>query len=180
MEKMVLPRTLGHYKSSLNKLSSIDLESFAKKEIPGPLHKYQLNHKNTEPRVPTKVNFNKTMGRDNKCIPNATAPIHPVTQRVAKDKTAGPGSYDVERGLKRVSTLNKITNVTSVSGMSMLEGQKPNMLHKDKLKVKSERSFESMINMVKKRAPGVGQYKNVESAFDKTTRAPRSVSKKRH
>ena len=40
MDKMVLPRTMGLFKSTLNKLSSIDLESFAKKDIPGPLHKY--------------------------------------------------------------------------------------------------------------------------------------------
>ena len=41
MDNMTLPRSgMGQYKSSLTKISSIDLESFAKKDIPGPLHKY--------------------------------------------------------------------------------------------------------------------------------------------
>lgn len=75
---MVLKRTLGHYKSNLSKTSLIDLECQAKKEIPGPLNKYNVSHRLVEPKVPTKVNFNKTMGRDNKTIPNQTAPSAPV------------------------------------------------------------------------------------------------------
>lgn len=166
LDKMILPRTLGHYKSNLSKTSLIDLESQAKKEIPGPLNKYNVNHTLVEPKVPIKVNFNKSMGRDNKTH-NQTAPSAPTVQRIQKDKTAGPGTYDVEKGLQKVSTLQKIKNVTCISGLSMLEGQKPNMLHAEKLKVKSERSFETMVKMVKKRAPGVGCYTGVESAFDR-------------
>lgn len=143
LDKAVLPKTLGTYKSNLKKMSTIELESFAKKDIPGPLHKYNINHKHVEPKVPIKVNFNKTMGRDNKLIPNQTAPAAPVTLRIQKDKTAGPGTYDVEKGMKKISHINKVTNVTSVSGMSLLEGQKPNLMHVDKIKIKSERSFET-------------------------------------
>ena len=103
-------------------MSSIDLESFAKKEIPGPLHKYQLNHKHVEPRVPVKVNFNKAMGRDNHVIKNAQGPIAPTVQRIKKDKTAGPGSYETEKAMLRISSMSKIPNVSCISGMSMLEG----------------------------------------------------------
>lgn len=177
-DKMCLARTLGTYKSSLKKMSSIDLESFAKKELPGPLNKYRINYRLVEPREPFYAQISKSLGRDNK--PKGAPGTSINTRRIQKDNSAGPGTYNVEKGLLKLSSMVKPPYASSVSGLSMAEAAKPNLLHIDKLKVKSERGFERLVRMRKARAPGVGIYKNTESAFDMTSRLPRSLSKKRH
>ena len=81
----------------------------------------------------------------------------------------------------RLSTLPKAPLATSVSGLGTAEASKPNLLHVEKVqKVRSERSFERLIRLAQKKAPGVGTYKNTESAFDRTSRGPPSLAKKRH
>ena len=52
---------------------------------------------------------------------------------IEKDKSAGPGTYDIDPGLNRLSYTMRVPNTTSVTGMSMAEGGKPNVLHVEKL-----------------------------------------------
>lgn len=100
--------------------------------------------------------------------------------KIKKEKTAGPGSYQIEPGMKLISSNPRSTGVT-FHGFSVIEGMKPDIQHVQKLKVKSNRTFEMLIKKAKAHGPpGVGHYKGYERAKDISSPLPRSLSKKRH
>lgn len=58
-DKAVLERVkfMGTYKSGNDKVSILEAESFAKKNIPGPQHKYKINDELVRTKTPFYVNF---------------------------------------------------------------------------------------------------------------------------
>lgn len=48
---------MGTYKSGNDKVSILEAESFAKKNIPGPQHKYKINDELVRTKTPFYVNF---------------------------------------------------------------------------------------------------------------------------
>jgi len=69
----------------------------------------------------------------------------------------------------------------SFHGLSNAEGGKPNILHIEKMKTKTNRAFDKIVRDAKVHGPpGVGHYKGVERGMDVASPLPRSLSKKRH
>ena len=174
-DKMCLPRTLGTFKSNLDKVSITTCQSFAKKSIPAP-QKYKLNYNQVEPRTPFYAAMSKSLGRDMK---------QKIDKKrshwtIKKDKSPGPGTYKLESGLRRLAQYPS-TVATSFSGFSVAEGARPNITQKDKLQIKSTRCFDTIVRNSKlKGPPGVGTYKGVENAYTRVSSKPRSLSTKRH
>ena len=56
----------GLINRGLDKVSTTTCEAFAKKDIPGPQHKYKVSHGLVEERTPFYATLSKCMGRDNK------------------------------------------------------------------------------------------------------------------
>ena len=54
----------------MKKVSSLALECYAKKDVPGPINKYKISYRLTEPRQPFTAIVDKQLGRDNKAIPD--------------------------------------------------------------------------------------------------------------
>ena len=68
----------------------------------------------------------KSVGRDNKSKTQKENIF-----RIKKDKTAGPGTYKIEEGMKLMSNNLKSTGV-HFHGFSVTEGMKPNITNTEK------------------------------------------------
>lgn len=149
-------------------MSILEAESFAKKNIPGPQHKYKVNHEFIRTKTPFYVNFKKSEGRKS---------MDPIK----KDKNPGPSTYRTDKGFKLNSQYIPLTKNVSLSGMGVTEGARDNIKHSEKVKVKSNRFFDQIVrNAAKKESgPGVGMYKNPELAMDRRSAMPMSMLRKR-
>lgn len=110
-DKMVLMRTTGTYKSGNEKVSILESQSFEKKNIPGPQHKYKVNYGLVLPREPFYVNLQKNP--DKKAI-----------EVIKKDKNPGPNSYKTENAYKRNSQYQQLAKNIPISGMGVTNGAK--------------------------------------------------------
>lgn len=169
-DKAVLERIkfMGTYKSGNDKVSILEAESFAKKHIPGPQHKYKINHEFIRTKTPFYVNFKKNEGRKS---------MDPIK----KDKHPGPSTYKTDKGFKVNSQFIPLTKNVGLSGMGHTDGARENIKHSEKVKVKSNRFFDQIVRNASKKesGPGVGMYKNPELAMDRRSAMPMCMLRKR-
>ena len=95
-----------------------------------------------------------------------------------KKKSVGPASYNTE-SFPRLSQYHKVAVNIPISGIGVIHGGKKDIPHTSKLKIKSNRFLDQIVNKTKN-TPGVGHYKNLEKALDKRSVPPMALKSKRH
>lgn len=165
-DKFLLKRTLGTYKSSNAKYTYQESDLHFRKKDPGP-NKYTPKYEFLKPATPFYAKMETATGR------------YDAEKKQKKgDKTIGPTTYKWETSLPASSQAPRGATNILISGMGTSAGAKETLKHVDKLKVKSNRVFDT-IQKNGRKTPGVGHYKP-EKADGRTASLPTSLKARRH
>ena len=169
----VMRNTSNFFSSKNDKVTITECQVFEKSFVPPPVSKKEIKYELTEKKEPFLAHLKTMVGRESTEDGGTNG-----LSKIKKDRKPGPASYSTDRGYKRLSTTERI-QITQFSGLGQFVGQKPDLKHADKLKVKTNRYLDQVIKKAQKMAPAPGSYKNFDKGFERQSSKPRELRRQR-